>query len=189
MGFDKKQLIEFDRNDIPDILLSNRFLELFSKPMEQRASFKKKAKDDKSPGKIVMSMGEKGELFNEFEFTLPKGSKVTKDDNRLFIDTKRFTIISEILYAGAGEVLPRGFEKYYLGYKSFDDFSTNLIEIKITVKFKNKSLISIKGWDYYEWIELFLEEIKNKFDTDTFFQSINWKQIYTQIKVKEINDE
>ena len=37
--FDEQELHTFARNDIPDVLLSNRFLELFSKPMEDRPLF------------------------------------------------------------------------------------------------------------------------------------------------------
>jgi hypothetical protein len=42
-AFDEQNLHTFARNDIPDVLLSNRFLELFSKPMEDRALFSTKA--------------------------------------------------------------------------------------------------------------------------------------------------
>jgi len=183
-GLNKAQLIEFSRNDIPDILLSNRFLELFSKPMEQRAPFIRE-KDDKSTGRIVMTHGKGGELFKEFDLVLPKGSKVSKSNNCMIIDTRRFNIIIEVDYGVFGTVLPRGFEKYYLGYNSYEDFYTNEIQIKISVQFKKASLFSSSGWDYYEWIELFLEKVERNFSRNFFFNSINWKQIYTQIKLNE----
>jgi hypothetical protein len=182
---DKKQLKKFSRNDIPDILLSNRFLELFSKPMEQRASFISDKQKDKSPGRVVMSYGKGGELFKEFDFVLPKSSKISRSDNCIFIDTKRFIISLSVDYGGYGTVLPRGFEKYYLGYKNFEDFSTLKIEVKISVQFKFNSLFSLKGWDYYEWIELFLEKVERNFSKNYFFSMINRQQIYTQIKINE----
>jgi hypothetical protein len=180
---DKKQLVEFSRNDIPDILLSNRFLELFSKPMEQRASFVRDIKDDDSPGRVVFSMGEGGTIFKEFDFVLPKGSSVSRKGNKMLLNTKRFIIEFEIDYGGFGNVLPRGFEKLYLGLNSHEDYSTTEINVNISVKFKFRPLFSRNGWDYYEWIELFLEKVEKNFSEDYFFKSINWTQIYTHTKV------
>lgn len=180
---DKKQLIEFSRNDIPDILLSNRFLEMFSKPMEQRASFVKDLKNDDSPGRVIYSMGEGGTIFKEFDFVLPKGSSVSRKGNKMLLNTKRFVIEFEIIYDGFGNVLPRGFEKLYLGYMSYEEFSTKEIKVNINVRFKFKSLFSRNGWDYYEWIELFLEKIERNFSEDYFFKTINWNEIYIQTKV------
>jgi len=184
-GLDKKQLIEFSRNDIPDILLTNRFLELFSKPMEQRASFIKDLKNDKSPGKVVMSMGDDGTLFKEFDFVLPKGSKVTRSEGAIIIDTKRFKISLKVNYGGFGNVLPRGFETYYLGYTSYRDTWTTKIEVDITVEFKYFTVISKGGWDYYEWIELFLDKFEENFSEEYFFNKIKWDQVYVQTKIFE----
>ena len=184
-GLDKKQLTEFSRNDIPDILLSNRFLELFSKPMEQRASFIRDIKNDKSPGKIVMSMGDNGTLFKDFDFVLPKGSKAIRSDGEIVIDTKRFKICLKINYGGFGTVLPRGFENYYLGYKSYSDTWATKIDLDITIEFKYYTILSSGGWDYYEWIELFLEKVEHNFSKDYFFNNIKWNQIYVQTRILE----
>lgn len=186
----KKQLVQLSRNDIPGILLTNRFLELFSKPMEQRAAFIKAANnldevEDESIGRVVYSMGENGAVFKDFDFVLPKGSKVSKLENNLVIDTKRFTIMFKVDYGGYSTVLPREFERYYLNLDNYDDFSTYEIGIEVLVKFKIISLFSRNGWDYYEWIELFLEKVEKNFSKENFFESINWRHIYTQTKVNE----
>lgn len=184
-GLDKKQLIELSRNSIPDILLTNRFLELFSKPMDQRPSFIKDLKNDKTPGRIVMSYGDGGTLFKEFDLVLPKNSKVSKVDNTITIDTKRFKMRFKVNYNGYGNVLPRGFEHYYCGFKSYDDSWTTKINIDFSVEFKPVSLVSKGGWDYYEWIELFLEKIEGNFSEEYFFKKINWAQVYTQTIISE----
>lgn len=184
-GLDENQLIEFSRKDIPDILLSNRFLELFSKPMEQRSSFIKDPKNDNSPDKVVMSYGDGGTLFKEFDFVLPEGSKVSKSNGEIIINTKRFRISLKVSYDEFGTVLPRGFEFYYCGFKSYEDFDTTAINLSISVQFKVRSIFLRGGWDYYEWIELFLEKIERNFSEEYFFNSINWKQIYIQTKINE----
>ncbi|MFT3918366.1 hypothetical protein [Cloacibacterium sp.] len=185
-NLNKDQLIELSRNNIPDILLTNRFLELFSKPMNQRSSFIKDMKnDDDSIGKIVMSMGKDGSLFKEFDLVLPKNTIVSRNGNKIIIDTKRFKLFFEVDYYGFATVLPRGFEFYYLGYKNYNDTSCRKINVNFSVEFKKNSLISNSGWDYYEWIELFFEKIENNFSMEYFFTKINWNQIYTQTKINE----
>ena len=53
---DRKRLQEFSRRDIPAVLLDNRLLELFSKPMEQREAFVSDTLNDKKNlGKVVAS--------------------------------------------------------------------------------------------------------------------------------------
>ncbi|MBP1640853.1 MAG: hypothetical protein H6Q17_2436 [Bacteroidetes bacterium] len=187
-GLDKKQLVQISRNDIPDILFSNRFLELFSKPMEQRASFindiDKKDKNERV-GRIVYSMGGNGAVFKYFDFVLPKGSKVAKNEDYIEIDTKRFTIKIKVDYEGYGNVLPKGFEKYFLGFNPFEDVYATEIGIEVLVKFKFESLFYRNGWDYYEWIELFLEKVEKNFSQKNYFEAINWKQVYTQLKVNK----
>lgn len=184
-GLDKKQLIELSRNNIPDILLSNRFLELFSKPMEQRPSFIKDLKNDKTPGRIVMSMGEGGTLFKEFDLVLPKDSKVSRKGASIIIDTKRFILSIKTIYGDYGNVLPRGFEYYYCGNKSFEDTWSTKINVEISVEFKFNTIWSSGGWDYYEWIEQFLQKIEENFSEEYFFEKINWNQVYTQTKINE----
>jgi len=92
-NLDSTKLVKLCRNNIHDILLSNRFLELFSKPMEQRASFVKDTKkgreslrlgedgiilsefdvkgikNDRKKGRVIRRMGKGGTIFNEFDFT------------------------------------------------------------------------------------------------------------------------
>ena len=182
---DKKQLIELSRNHIPDILLSNRFLELFSKPMEQRPSFIKDLENDKTPGRIVMSMGEDGTLFKEFDLVLPKDSKVSRKNDSIIINTKRFILSIKTIYGDFGNVLPRGFEEYYCGYKSFEDTWTTKINVEISVEFKFNTIWSNGGWNYYEWIEQFLQNVDENFSEEYFFRKINWSQVYTQTVINE----
>jgi len=187
-----QSLIEtISRNDIPSILLKNRFLELFSKPMNQREAFLKKiekneSEDSEIRGKILfMSLGRFGPLFKNFEFVLPTKSKVSKTDNVLFIDTPRFILSFQVNYQGFGTVLPRGFEKYYLGFESYDEFDVNEIEVKVQFDFKPSSYFSLKGWNYYEWADDFVEKADQYFSAETYFNKIKWSTVYTQIKALE----
>ena len=122
----------FKRNDIPDILLKNRFLELFSKQMEYRSTFTKTKSDEK-----VSSLRTKdGAIFEDFELTLPKGSTISRiEPNVIKIETKKFHIIFTINYQGM-YVLDHLFTGFYLGDLDYLDLKPCRMEIKIDVNFK-----------------------------------------------------
>jgi hypothetical protein len=209
----KSQLIKLSRNNIPDILLSNRFLELFSKPLEQRASFVKDTKNgrrkgratlrmredgiilsefdvkgiknDSKKGRVIWRMGKGSTIFNEFDLVLPKDSEVTRKDDSIQIDTKRFKMTFKFNYDGFGYVLPDWFEELYCGFRKYDDSWTTEIRLDISIEFKYLTLFSKGGWDYYEWIELFLEKMNENFSGDYFLKKINWNQAYTQAIINE----
>ena len=180
MGLDKKQLLEFSRIDIPDILHSNRFLELFSRPFEQRDGFKKHIEDNETQYRVFGCMGINGELFREFHLVLPKGSKMSKSENSIAIETKRFTICIKVDHEMYATNLPRGFEKYYLRSYRYGGVSFSGINIYVTINYKFRSLFLRNCWEYYGWIDYFLEEFEKNFSKAYYFNSINWKQVYTQ---------
>ena len=66
------------RRDIPQVLLDNHFLDLFSKPMSEREAFTDH--DDDDGRKVVAAWGPNGEVFDQFELILPKGSSLTRKD-------------------------------------------------------------------------------------------------------------
>lgn len=190
--FDKKNIREFNRNDIPDILLSNRFLETFSKPMNQREAFYKDGiENEKSTGTIVMSYGKNGQIFSRFDLVLPKNSKVTRvSKNCISIDTGRIVLNFKIACYGAGAVPPRGFMELFTGHKHYSEYNCYSIQIDIDINFKIGALITRKGWEYYEWIDSFLQSIESKASSDYYFKNINWKSNYALLKVafSKLND-
>jgi hypothetical protein len=118
--FLKKYLKIFSRNEIPDTLLSNRFLELFSRSMDERPLFeqsKVKSHDDVlMKFRIGGAIEKKGVLFQHFELFLPKNSKFKRgNDGHLIIETKRFILEYESIFEGYNTVLPKYYEKYVLG--------------------------------------------------------------------------
>lgn len=185
---EKDQIEELSRKHIPHVLLENRFLELFSKPMEQREQFIRDIENDKkkeTPGKVVMSYGKSGALFKNFDLVLPKKSKVLKTNNSLTIVTPRFSLTFNVNYNGFGSVLPYGYIKHFLGFKSYTDQSTDQINVNVVIEYNWTSFFINSGWDYYEWLDLFLEKMQCEFSKDYYFESINWETIFTQTKIIE----
>ncbi len=185
-NIDKGQLIELNRNDIPSILLSNQFLELFSKPMEQRAAFKEERKSengDKKPiGKVVASFS-KGAIFQHFDFILPKDSQITKDkDGYIIIKTKRLTLKYKSKFAGMGSVCPLGYEEYYLNLKDHRKYATYQVDIELEFELKFGALLMRNGWDTYNWVDSLLEKIEKEISKKEYFDKIDWDKAYVIIK-------
>lgn len=106
-GFKDVDLEKIKRKHIPAILMQNRFLELFSRPVEERAAFA----DDPGPRDMVFGYSASGALFEEFELVLPKKSAVSRhDENTIKIETRVFTLKISVMYSALREsVLPMGF--------------------------------------------------------------------------------
>lgn len=183
--FDDHNLHTFARNDIPDVLLSNRFLELFSKPMEDRTVFSADDGDFPHGGEVVMAMGEGGAFYSRFDLTLPKGARVSRSkSNSIIIDTSRFTLAVDVDFGGFGALIPYEYEQHILGIdpRNCHDYQ---ISVKFTVSFKFASLFLPGGWGYYRWIESFMESFNSKFSEDRHFTDIGWESALTLIEYNE----
>ena len=188
-----KEIERFGREDIPNILLQNHFLELFSRPMVEREAFSK----DQAPGvakiyafgaqyirkNVVFQINEKGERFEHFELILPKKSTVTRlDECTICIDTKRFTIKVSTGFEGFGYNLPTWFEPMYLGTKAFANRAYE-VKLSISVNYKLSAFLSFKGWNYYRWIDSFLDRLDASFSFNRFIDDIGWETACTVGKI------
>ena len=178
--FKEKDLIKYERKDIPGVLLTNRFLNLFSKPMEQREAFVKDfLTDDKHEGRVVSCDGKGGALYQEFDLTFPKKTKIKRlGPNKICLESDKMILKFDIIFDGCGVVLPTDFDKYYLGLnKDFMRYHHYRIDLMVDVKFKIRSLLFYKGWKYYEWLDKYLDTLNQEMSKNYFFKSINWEQI------------
>jgi len=183
--FTKEKLVTFERKNLPQILFENVFLELFSKPMDQRPAFVDDVVDKKgkSSGKIVASF-KNGFRFEHFQLTLPKGSKITRESkNTIKIDTPRISMTFRIDFAGFNTNLPIYFEEFYLGIKDFKEIDFFEIDICCDVEFKLKTFLTSTGWDYFTWVDTFIDELERKMSKKTFLSEINWNTTKTVIRV------
>jgi len=175
---DDETVIRVQRRDIPQLLLDNRFLELFSKPMNEREAFMDHD-DDEHGGRIVWARGENGQLFDLFELILPKGSKVSRmSKNALRIDTSRFGLLLQAEFDRSSSNFPSEFEELYLG-KKFMEVHPFLLRLRVQIDFKWWSIVTRTGWDYYEWLDSFLEKLESHFSFDHFIESSGWPTAHT----------
>lgn len=182
--FKEQNLTKLERKDIPQVLLENRFLNLFSKPMGERAaaSFEDRYISKSTQG----GSGESNTDFRHFHLILPTKAKVSRTgENTCEITTEKFTLRVSILYLGADELLPADFEKYYLRLQEYYQRSNpsmvkeKAIEIEVKVFFKNSIFFSTTGIQYYEWLDSYLDKLEEEFSRPYFFKKIGWDSVST----------
>lgn len=174
---DKAKLRVYLRSDIPDILLRNRFLELFSKPQQDRPLFKE-TKTPQNSGEVVMAWAQ-GAHYSRFDLMLPEGSQVKRGDSGGFeIDGPILNLSITPGFQGANTYVPAHFRQYYVGVdKPLGAVTAYSVEIRVKVTVKLRGLFTKTPWTYHQWTESFLEKLREVVDSQAFFESIQWPVI------------
>lgn len=177
---DESRLVTLSRKDIPSILLSNRFLGLFSTPMEDREAFADQA-EGSARGQVVASWTQGG-MFSRFELVLPRKSVVTRNPKGgITIETPRLVLDLNAEVSAMNTNFPRGVERYVLGASEPREFSVHQAKITLKARFKFGALLSGAGWDYYRWFDSFEIAIREKFSIDDFFERRGWRFAETML--------
>ena len=179
-----KNISVLERKDIPDVLLSNRFLELFSKPMKDRMAFQGLKENNEEEEWYILDV--EGGTYRKFSLVLPYKSKVNRrNSGEIEIKTHKFNIIMKVNFDGCNDSLPDGFGEHYLSIHGFEDYLANVVykvEFNFYIKFKVISLFSSFGWKDYNWIDSFLDSIDKSVTKESYFSKINWDTVSTLIK-------
>lgn len=171
------------RNDIPEILRTNRFLELFSRPREERTMFSNvEINKELSTQFSSHEPNEDFAFFEEFRLNLPKGSCFFRKNNWLILDTPLFKLQFHASYDGHAIGLPLDFVRYYLGFKKNTARRVNAV---IKTRIKLRALFYPRSWQYFNDLFNGIELTEESFSESHFFKKINWDQIYTQSRVIE----
>lgn len=186
----KKNLKKYRREDVPQVLLSNRFLELFSRAMEDRPSFVNNALNENNAekkGETVGLYNHKKGLYERFDLILPKKSKIQRPDrNKIEIDTKKLKISMTIRFVEDKMGNPNWyFTENYLGI-DFILLTEFYLDINLKIFMKLGGLFTKIGWEYYRWIDSFLENIEKEVSRNKFFERINWEAALTVLQCSNI---
>lgn len=189
--YDKKMLVELGRNDLADLVTSNRVLDMISKDMADRNAFTEKKRDRKEAepeGEIVMQWVSNGAMYAKFDLILPKGSKLLREkDGSITIKNSSLTLNFKVVSDGFGKVVDYLFERYYMGIDAKKlpmDIKHYDIDIVTTISIKPTLLIFPKRISYQLWSESFLDSIHKQFSFDAFLHNINWKTVKTVLYVE-----
>jgi hypothetical protein len=191
-------VLEISRGDIPDVLLQNRFLKLFSEPMEERIPFARKDDGDddnkqhliqiirkegpEDPGVVVAAYGAGGAIFDRFQLVLPEGSNVRRlGKSSVMVETTRFKFEFEVIFPGYLTNIDPIFARRYLR-EDWGDLTPYKVDLRIQTKMKWRGLLSSRGWDYYQWLDEFVEVLRREMSADEFVDRIGWATAKTLIR-------
>ena len=184
--YDKKLLVELRRDNVLDLLSTNRVLEMISKDREDRVAFSGKTKNEpeKVEGEIVMSWAN-GALYHKFNLVLPKGSTISRQkDGSISIDCSSINLNFRIDFKGFNTNVSHLFEKHYMriGDRSGPGEHTHYqVDIITTINIKPTFIAFGKQLKYHQWAESFLQSIENQMSFDAFLERINWETIEAMI--------
>ncbi len=176
---DEAKVITLLRENVPDLFLKNRFLDLFSRPMAERDVFASRHGKEMSNEAVVSAYGRDGARFDKFDLILPKGAKIVREKHGIFrIETKRFSIriTSDVSFVGAD--VPWEFLSKYVKRK-FAEVKSFRCTLQLEVSFKAWRLLSARGWQYYRWIDSFQDTLRQSFDFERFLKDISWEAALT----------
>lgn len=180
-GLNNKATVVIGREQIPDVLLNNRVIEMISKPYEEREKFQKNL-NMKTPssqkGTVVMMSGEDGALYDLLEIELPRKSRILIDGNSLVIKNRNFTIRFNVCFDGYSTVTPRYFEELYLG-RSFDECNNFKVDLSFSIRFNPFFLLSFRDWRYLEWLDSIGDAFIDYFSFDRFVDKIGFEKAAT----------
>src|SRR5262249_44046309 len=113
--------------------------------------------------------------YEHFDLVLPREAKVSRiAGGKIEIDTPKLTLHLEAKFSGMNTSLPHGFAKLYLNEPSPRETHTYLVEVEVSVVFKALALLHRSGWDYYMWLDSFLDSLEHQFASSAFFERIDW---------------
>ena len=158
------------RNDVSNIIVTNRVLDLVSREMNERTAFDNYT--DKTSKHIVYSIGKNNVIYDRFDLTLPQGSKIKRNENNeIEIETKRFKFQIEVIIPGTNTFIDSTFDRLFKDNSLNPDF---VIYINFKVKFKPFTFILPFGTEYYAWLENFIKSMEKSFSIENYLNTINW---------------
>jgi hypothetical protein len=191
-----RELASLHPSDISDVLTHNRFLKLFTTPIEERAASTEAVGTSRTvtvhhwtgggapeEGVLVLQHGPGDARYERFLLILPTGSKVRRGAvDRIEIDTKRFRLAIRSTVDGLSTSLPRGYAANYLQAVPLheeDRLVAYVVRIAVTVRPRVSGLFSPRNWSPYIWLDNWLDVLDKKLSRERYFERIGWEAAET----------
>ncbi len=180
-----EEIREYKRSDTTDFLLKNRIFSILTKPIEDRDIFLDAFPDPnhRPEGEIHQLWSSNGAMYKKFELLLPKGTKVSKTPDGFKLENNRIEICAEVIFNNFNAAIERSFIRNYVRANP-DSSSAYTLKIIISGEIKPLSLLSGKGWVYYQWLDTFLEKAEKNLSFEHFLKRINWPHLSAAIHVE-----
>jgi len=173
----------FNRKDISHLLCFNRFLDLFTQPMEERPIFANQHRKEnvltyfaKNDSFIILGM------YEDFRLVLPAESSIKKQNNWLIFDTPVYKLRVRSSCEGYSSFPPIDFAKYYLG---FSKKAAKNVQIQFEITRKLNSYLFPNHTKLYKEMMEFIEYFEESISCQKFFAKQNWEAICIQSRIIE----
>lgn len=196
----RNKLRAYKREDIPQILFKNSFLELFSNPTEKRAAFwnvsrNKKEKSDKkekntlysSDFREVSTTTMEGHKFEIFELVLPQKSEISRPrTGHIKVKSRYIEIDIRIEFNGYSSTTLENFTRFYLGEDNYTNIEQHDLSIKLSFQLNKIAMLFNNSLEFEKWIDSFIHKIDTNYSIDSYLERINWENI-NAIMISTIN--
>jgi len=85
------------------------------------------------------------------------------------------------MFEGFNTNVPRGYIEHYIK-EDESNITVYAFNVIIEIKLKLWGLIIGSGWEFYSWIDSFIEELESKISMEHYFKKIGWENAYTIIR-------
>lgn len=186
---DENKIVTIEREHIPALLLDNRVLSLLSTPIEDRQIFVQSGINKHPPDGVIHSIyASNGAVYERFNLILPKGTSITRPHPGVInLEHRHFILTITCRFSCFSLNLPRYFEALYIGSES-KKLDSRQLDISISAQLKSSSFTLLSSWVYYQWIDSFMEYLKEEVSFDSFLDRIDWQSTSTRIRASMILD-
>lgn len=177
-GFDNSDLEVLTREKISSYLLKNRVLEMISKPYNEREPFSEKRKEKNSSKGKICSIYNGDTIYHHFDLQMPRNSSLCKENDKLIIKNRNYTLKFTHNFEGFNANLPHKFHKLYLK-QDFRDICTYEFNPELEIKLNPLFFLFWKDWKYLKWIDVISEKYSNFFSFKEFINKIGYEVALT----------
>ncbi|GLW68452.1 hypothetical protein Kpho02_07510 [Kitasatospora phosalacinea] len=175
-GIPENLLVTRGRADIPDVLLSNRFMELFSRDRSDRPDFPEEGGPANT--RTVTAWSRSGGYYSRFGLPLPHKSTVTRgNDGSLRISCPAFKASISVGFYGTNEYIPFDLLKYQAGNPDPRRIKCYSVSLIVKVSANRSFILGGRGWNNHLWVESFIDSLREEFDVEAYIKRINWPMV------------
>lgn len=201
--YDKKQLTRLTRDDVAEVIMSNRIIDLLTKNLDDRIKTRKKdfvleitrQTDDEPPEVVEKTVN--GIIYSKFELMLPVGSKISRNKmGGITISNKNMSLDFEINAEGFNAFVEPLFERSYMNSElafEVSGITHHKVEVITRLRVKPRLVAFGRKSEYHQWAEQFMNSIDEKLSFAKFQRKIQWPTIRTwliaQANRKKIADK
>lgn len=182
-NFKSKSSHTFNTDNIPSLLRANRYLSLFSKPLNSR--IKSQSFSDGIPveNEKVKAAYKEGILYEKFELITPPNSKLQlSHEGYIHLQTPCISLKIKVEFDAVGTYLPEGFLDR-IAKDNYEYFKPYAFLVSFQLQKKLSLIFSSLEKEYFKAIVIALNELTDKLDQDKYFKRINWESINIMLNI------